>query len=127
MRCVDTRPARQSPEGRHRPRLVGERRRLLEKYGDSAFLLPRGTRKRPGVPAYPVISAKSGCYHCGMMRMAYTRIGAALNRTSNKSERNELLKARKKLIKLALEISDSRDRSNRCNFAIRASKRLKAL
>lgn len=121
--CVDTRPGRQSPEAEHRPRHVADRIKMLRQHGKKAFLLPDGTVRRPGVPAYPVISYRSGCYHCGMMRMAYTRIGAAINSARTRTERNQLIKARERLINLAIQFANVRDRSNRCNFASRASKR----
>lgn len=123
MLCVDTRPGRQSPEAEHRPKHVPDRINMLRERGKKAFLLPDGTVRRPGVPAYPVISAKTGCYHCGMMRMAYTRIGAAINSARSQMEKNQLIKARQRLIDISLQFSNVRDRSNRCNFSLAASKR----
>lgn len=121
-RCVDTRPPKKSPEAEHRPKYVKDRLRIMREYGPDAFLMPEGTRRRPDVPAYPVISAKTGCLHCGMMRMAYTRIGAAISKSIG-TDRQRLVEARERLIDLALQFSDRRDKTNRCNWAIRASKR----
>jgi hypothetical protein len=121
--CVDTRPGRQSPEAEHRPKHVPDRIKMLREHGKKAFLLPDGTVRRPGVPAYPVVSAKTGCYHCGMMRMAYTRIGAAISSARTRTEKNQLIKARQRLISLGLQFANVRDKANRCNFAYRASKR----
>lgn len=124
IKCVDTRWARQgSPEIKHRPKLVGERMKVLKDYGRKAFLLPDGTKRRPDIPSYPVVSKLTGCYHCGMMRMDYTHIGAAINRTRDTAQKKKLIAARKKLIRLALKFADDTGSANRCNFAHRASKR----
>lgn len=123
IKCVDTRPPRESPEARHRPKHVADRMRMLDRYGKAAFLLPEGTKLRPGVPAYPIVSANTGCYHCGMMRMSYTRIGAAINTVKSTEYRKQLMGARKKLINIALRYASARDPTNRCNWAIAASKR----
>lgn len=123
IKCADTRPAKQSPEAQHRPGRVSEKRKMLEKYGKQAFLLPEGTPSSPGVPSFPLISKKTGCFHCGMMRMSYTRLGAAMNATKNKAYKADLRLARQRLIKKALEFADKADKTNRCNWAFRARKR----
>ena len=121
IRCADTRPPRQSPYMEHHPTTAGERRAMLDKYGAEAFLLPEGT-PRKDLPAYPIVSKVSGCYHCGMMRTQLTRIGAQLNRDIPDSYRRELIKARERLINTALAFADRNDPSNRCNWALKSGR-----
>lgn len=123
IRYADTRPARVSPVDMHVPKTVSQRRRMLDRFGNVAFLLPEGTKARPGVPSYPIVSARTGRFHCGMMRIAYTRIGAAINRTRSPTWKAQLRAARQRLIRTAHRYADSADASNTCNFAIKARRR----
>jgi len=123
VRCVDK--TRKESAGHAAPKRVDERFAMIEQFGDEAFLLPQGT-PRLNAPSYPVVSKTSGCYHCGLMRAAYTRIGTQINRRSTPaSYKKELIKAREQLIKLGLQFANKRDRRNSCNWAIKASKRYK--
>ena len=123
-RCADTRPPRQSPYIEHHPTTAKERWDMLDQYGPEAFLLPEGT-PRKDLPAYPIVSKKSGCFHCGMMRMQLTRIGAALNRKIPNDYREKLFQARERLVDTALDYADCRDPGNSCNWALGTSKRMR--
>ena len=58
--------------------------------------------------------------------MAYTRLGASLNKADYPEEyKAELRKARKRLIREALKYTDPRNEKNQCNWAFAASKRYK--
>lgn len=122
--CVDTRPPRKSPISKVHPVLVSKRRKLLEKCGRRAFLLPEGTPSRPTVPSYPVMGSDC-CYHCGLMRMQYTRLGAAYNRAKSRLYKGKITEARERLIRKAAQFADRRDPSNACNWALKAAEKYK--
>lgn len=97
--------------------------RLLELYGNSAFLMPGGTPARPDVPAFPIVN-KRGCFVCSLGRAAYTRLGQGINKRGYSGAYKERLrKARRRLIRTALKHSDSSDKSNACNWAVAAARR----
>lgn len=121
QRCVDTRPAKISPQSLNRPRNAADRLRMVREYGRDSFLLPDGTPRTP-LPSFPIVSARTGCFHCGLMRMQYTRIGSAMA-TADREYRSRLNLARRRLIRLALELADRDDPGNSCNFAYRAAER----
>lgn len=120
--CCDVQAAQKSPVSEAVPPTVGARRELLTRCGSGAFLMPDGTQARPDVPGYPVMG-EDCCYHCGMMRAAYTRIGQALNRKGSVLEKARLKNARRGLIRKAAAFADRSDKSNACNWALAAAKR----
>lgn len=122
--CADVQPARDSPVSAALPGSVGARRELLQRCGSGAFLMPNGTQARPGVPGYPVM-LDDCCYHCGMMKAAYTRIGQALSREGSRLEKSKLKIARDGLIRRAAKFADRADKTNACNWSLTAAKRYK--
>lgn len=123
IKCVDTRFVKSSL---HAPRTASERLMMRELLGDEAFLMPEGTPRR-SLPSFPIASRITGCYTCTMMRMQYTRIGQGLNKPDYpESYKSRLREQREKMINLALEHADPRDNRNACNWAIRASKKIRA-
>jgi hypothetical protein len=122
--CVDTRPPRKSPISKVHPVLVSKRRKLLDKCGRKAFLLPEGTPSKPTVPSYPIVGPDC-CYHCGLMRMQYTRLGAAYNRAKSRVYKMQINEARERLIRKAARFADRRNPSNACNWALKAAERYK--
>lgn len=120
--CVNTSSMKISPPSVVKPKTTRERRLRLEKFGKSAFLLPGGTPARGDVPSFP-ITDRAGCFHCGLARMAYTRIGGALARSTSSEYDRQLKAARVKLIKKALSFADRSDKKNQCNWSYKASKR----
>ena len=122
--CADVQPASESPVSEAVPGTVGARRELLTKCGSEAFLMPDGTAARPGVPGYPVM-IDDCCYHCGLMRAAYTRIGQAMARSGSRLEKFRLRDARKQLIRKAASFADKNDKTNACNWAFAAAKKYK--
>lgn len=105
-----------------KPKTVRERFKLLEKHGECAYLVPGGTPSSPGSPNYPIVN-KRGCFHCGLARAAYTRIGQSLNRKQTKAYRDLLMQGRRHIIQTALMYANKNDKANACNWAIRAAKR----
>jgi len=122
--CADVQPASESPVSEAVPESVGARQELLTKCGSEAFLMPDGTAARPGVPGYPVM-IDDCCYHCGLMRAAYTRIGQAMTRSGSRLEKFRLRDARKQLIQKAASFADQTDKTNACNWAFTAAKKYK--
>ena len=125
-RCVNIATMKKSPPSRlsryysH----VGIRRKMLKKCGKGSFLIPEGTPAK-AVPSFPVVD-KNCCFHCGLARMAYTRIGQGINKADYPEEyKAELRKARKRLIREALRYADPRNEKNQCNWAYAASRRYK--
>ena len=126
-RCVNIATMKKSPPSRLSKHYshVGTRRKTLSKCGVNAFLMPGGTPAKGNVPSFPIVD-KNCCFHCGLARMAYTRIGASLNIPDYpETYKRKLRAARKKLINEALLYSDKRDKKNQCNWAVAASRRYK--
>lgn len=121
--CVDTRSAAKSPVSVARPKTRAARDRLLLRHGRAAFLVPEGTPAKGDVPSYPLVT-EDGCFHCGMARAAYTRIGQALSKERYPETYKALLKTRRRLlINKALSFADRWDPGNACNWAFAARKR----
>lgn len=104
------------------PNTKQERFKLLEEHGICAYLVPHGTPSSPGSPNFPIVN-KRGCFHCGLARAAYTRIGQSLNRSPAPAYRDLLMQGRRRIIQTALMYANKNDKGNSCNWAIRAAKR----
>lgn len=121
FRCVDTR----NPWTGTKPETMHERYRLLQTEGEKCFLFPHGTPHDPGRPHYPICN-KQGCLSCSGLQAAYKRL-SMLGKYSELYKRvvgKGIEEAKRECVLLALQYADPSDPTNKCNWAIRAAKRM---
>lgn len=124
---VDKRPKIKSGWRIYKPATHSQRYRLRDECGSACFLVPGGTPARPGVPAYPICSTldkTSGqcVLSCPGLEAAYKRLMMGIKHYTYPEEyKARMRKAANKAIRLARQHTDARDRTNTCNWALRAS------
>jgi len=121
FRCVDTR----RPWSETKPERMWERYELLRREGEKCFLFPHGTPHDPGRPHYPICT-REGCLSCAGLQAAYKRL-RQLGKYSEAYKRivgKGIDEAVRECILLALQYADPSDPTNKCNWAIRAAKRM---
>lgn len=123
---VDKRPKSQSGWRLNKPATRYARSKLISKCGSTCFLLPSGTPARPNVPAYPICvdltRSKGRCVvSCPGLEAAYKRLrmGVAHYKYAP-AYISKLRTLSNHAIKLAREHADPSDRSNTCNWSLRA-------
>ena len=129
FQSVDRRPKSRSGWSRHKPVTLLHRERLIDKCGQVCFLLPGGTPARPGVPAYPICArldrVGGRCVlSCPGLEAAYKRLRQGIEHYTYAARYIRLMKAEaNRAIRLARQHADPADRTNTCNWSLRAKYR----